>query len=630
LGVIVRSKSLLPILLAAVAAIGLTAVAAPVSAAAPVFNVKTYGATANDSTNDTPAINKAIAAANQAGGGIVEVPSGTFTAGSSIHMMSNVTIQLDAGSVVKGTATGYDKREANPNDQYQDQGHSYFHDAMIWGDRLTNIAFVGSGTLDGGGNFITGNPKDGQADKIVSLTRCNGLTISGITLKRGGHFGMLTNGCTNITSDHLTIDTADNRDGWNVINATNVTITNITVHANDDALVFKSDWALGQTLNNGNVSVTNANLSAVCCNALMFGSETCGNFTHYRFNHITITGAHKSGLGIVSVDGAKISDVVYNDVTMSGTWSPILLRVESRLRCGGTPTTGSISDIHYINVTGTAAGKFSPTIWGQPGHRVSNVTFDNVKLTLPGGHAAMDPYAIPSNDGHYDPANISDRPAYGWYMHEASNIHFTNSAVTLDKADARPAIVVNPGDNITFDHMTAQIGSGQPFDAGFKDTAGYCVTNSTTATGKAWRINTNNSTKSCPVAGDSLLSQGRPVLASSEGGSGYVATNAVDGNSATRWASISHVDPQWIRVDLGATKAISKVSLQWDLSCATAYQVQTSNDASTWTTAYTTTTGKGGTEDLALTASGRYVRMYGTARCRDAGYSLQEFRVYGH
>src|SRR5437879_2222249 len=97
------------------AVVGLTAVAMPASAATPVFNVKTYGATANDSSNDTPAFNKAIAAANKSGGGIVEVPAGTFTAGSSIHMMSNVTIQLDAGSLVKGTPSGYDAKEPNPN-----------------------------------------------------------------------------------------------------------------------------------------------------------------------------------------------------------------------------------------------------------------------------------------------------------------------------------------------------------------------------------------------------------------------------------------------------------------------------------------------------------------------------------
>jgi hypothetical protein len=130
-------------------------------------------------------------------------------------------------------------------------------------------------------------------------------------------------------------------------------------------------------------------------------------------------------------------------------------------------------------------------------------------------------------------------------------------------------------------------------------------------------------------SGGTLLSQGRPVVASSEGGSGYVATNAVDGSTATRWASVSHIDPQWIRVDLGATKSISDVRLTWDVSCATTYRIETSTDDSTWTQVYSTTTGDGAVDDLPLTASGRYVRMFGSVRCRDAGYSLREFQVFG-
>ena len=260
---------------------------------------------------------------------------------------------------------------------------------MIWGNSLTNIGFTGSGTIDGGGHFATGNPKSGQADKLISLTRCNGLTVSGITLQNGGHFAILTNDCNNITSDHLTISTAADRDGWNVISAQHVHITNLIDSSNDDALVFKSDWALGQTLPSGDVTVDNAKLSAGCCNALMFGSETCGNFTGYTFTDITITHAGKSGLGMVSMDGANISDVTYNGVTMSGTDSPIMEKIGTRKRCGGTPGVGSISDIHYENVTGTSAGAYSPTLWGQSSHEISNVTFDNVHLTLPGGHGTM-------------------------------------------------------------------------------------------------------------------------------------------------------------------------------------------------------------------------------------------------
>lgn len=465
-------------------------------AATPVFNVKNYGATGNGSSNDAGAVNKAIAAANSAGGGIVEFPSGTYKIGASVHMMSNVTLNLESGSTLMGTSSGYDAPESNPYDKYQDFGHSHFHDAMIWGNNLTNIGFTGSGTIDGGGHFATGNPKTGQADKLISLTRCNGLTVSGITLHNGGHFAMLTNDCSNITSDHLTISTAADRDGWNVINAQHVHITNITDSSNDDSLVFKSDWALGQTLNSGDVTVDNAKLSAQCCNALMFGSETCGNFTGYTFTNIDITHAGKSGLGMVSMDGANISNVTYDGVTMSGTASPIMEKIGSRKRCGGSPGVGSISDIHYENITGTSAGAYSPTLWGESGHDISDVTFDNVHLTLPGGHAAMST-GVPSDNGDYNPNSIGTRPAYGFYLHYVTGISFTNSSVAFSSNDGRPAFIANSAGPVTFDHVTAESGSGSPFDVGFQSVKGYCVSNSTNSKGGALKVNATGSTSGC-------------------------------------------------------------------------------------------------------------------------------------
>jgi hypothetical protein len=143
----------------------------------------------------------------------------------------------------------------------------------------------------------------------------------------------------------------------------------------------------------------------------MFGSETCGDFSNYWFSHITITGAGKSGLGMVSVDGAHISNVHYDDITMSGTAAPITEKIEARRRCGANPGTGTIRDIHYSNITGTTAGAFSPTLWGQPGYEIRDVTFRNVHLTLPGGHSAMDPNVPPSDSGDYNPISLSTRPA---------------------------------------------------------------------------------------------------------------------------------------------------------------------------------------------------------------------------
>jgi beta-glucanase (GH16 family) len=125
-----------------------------------------------------------------------------------------------------------------------------------------------------------------------------------------------------------------------------------------------------------------------------------------------------------------------------------------------------------------------------------------------------------------------------------------------------------------------------------------------------------------------LLSQGHPATASSLEQSVFPASNAVDGNTGTRWSS-AFSDPQWIRVDLGATHSVSRIVLNWEAAYGRAFQIQTSNDGSTWTSIYSTTTGTGGVQNLSVSGSGRYVRMFGTQRATPYGYSLWEFQVYG-
>ena len=128
--------------------------------------------------------------------------------------------------------------------------------------------------------------------------------------------------------------------------------------------------------------------------------------------------------------------------------------------------------------------------------------------------------------------------------------------------------------------------------------------------------------------GATLLSQGHPATASSTENATFPAANAVDGNTGTRWSS-AFSDPQWIRVDLGAAHTVNRVVLNWEAAYAKAFQLQTSIDGVTWTTIYTTTIGTGGIQDLSVTGSGRYVRMNGTQRATQYGYSLWEFQVYG-
>ena len=147
-----------------------------------------------------------------------------------------------------------------------------------------------------------------------------------------------------------------------------------------------------------------------------------------------------------------------------------------------------------------------------------------------------------------------------------------------------------------------------------------------TCTGSAkqiWKL-PSDTVSSC---GTTNIALHRPATASSEQGPSWPSSDATDGNLSTRWSS-EFSDPQWLEVDLGSTRPICRIALDWETAYAKAFQIQVSNGNSTWTTIYSTVTGTGGTQTLQVFGSGRYIRIYGTARATQYGYSLRDFQVY--
>jgi hypothetical protein len=136
----------------------------------------------------------------------------------------------------------------------------------------------------------------------------------------------------------------------------------------------------------------------------------------------------------------------------------------------------------------------------------------------------------------------------------------------------------------------------------------------------------DSSAQPTPEAGS--LSLNKPATASSNENVGYPASYAVDGDPKNRWSS-AFADPQWLSVDLGAAHSVSRVVLSWEAAYGKAYQIQTSTDGKTWSTAFSTTTGDGGVDDVRFSArTARYVRMLGTTRGTPYGYSLWDFAVH--
>ena len=127
------------------------------------------------------------------------------------------------------------------------------------------------------------------------------------------------------------------------------------------------------------------------------------------------------------------------------------------------------------------------------------------------------------------------------------------------------------------------------------------------------------------------IAVGKPVKASSavtRDGTTHRAEFAVDGNPATRWSS-EFSDPQWLAIDLGAPTEISRVELVWERAAGKAFSIQVSSDGENWRDVYTTDKGSGVMDKIHFApVTTRWVRIFGTKRTTEFGYSLWEFRVF--
>eukprot|EP01123_Difflugia_compressa_P015040 TRINITY_DN8256_c0_g1_i1.p1 TRINITY_DN8256_c0_g1~~TRINITY_DN8256_c0_g1_i1.p1 ORF type:complete len:403 (-),score=58.39 TRINITY_DN8256_c0_g1_i1:46-1230(-) len=120
----------------------------------------------------------------------------------------------------------------------------------------------------------------------------------------------------------------------------------------------------------------------------------------------------------------------------------------------------------------------------------------------------------------------------------------------------------------------------------------------------------------------------KPCLASGTDSPDRTCDKAFDGDFTTRWSS-NYTEQNWIYVDLGSEMNINLVKLYWEDAYAKGFQIQISNDQTTWKTVYENDQGVGGLSSIPLSGvSAQWVKMYAYVRATDWGYSLWEFQIY--
>jgi len=425
------------------------------------YSVKDFGAVGNGLADDTPAINDAIAKCNAAGGGTVKFPAGKYAAGS-IHLKSNVRLLLDNDAVIFGLAGAFEAPEPNEFSKYQDGGHSHFHDSLLYGENVENVAIIG-GKINGG-SIGHGDPKpgSGNGDKLITIKVGRNLDFENITHEKGGHFCYLLNDCTGVTLNGVVIK--ESRDAVDLMGCSNVQIhdCNFTGCA-DDTIGVKSDYALGRRINSANIYVWDSYFESGC-NGLQFGSETAGDFHNVNFWNIRIGRAMKAGIGITTGDSAVVDGVNYSNIVVRGAACPIYFLVWDRMRTGEPGAkVGTIKNVHLQNVTitGCVPGRQGPvqtaTISGWKECCLENIVLENVKINYPGDYTnAAAAEIVPPYPRDYSPRSFGLRPAAGLYVRHIKGLTLKNFQITFDKPDARPTLIISDADGLTLDNFNGQ------------------------------------------------------------------------------------------------------------------------------------------------------------------------------
>lgn len=467
----------------------------PERSGGPVFDVRALGAAGDGKTVDTSAVNKAIAAAAEAGGGIVRFPAGAYLC-YSIHLKSNVTLLLEPGSAIvagstpmEGTSTGgYDAAEPNPAaDHYQDYGHTHFHNSLIWGEGLHDVAIVGPGLIWGKG-LSRGEGHDtpraeapGVGNKTIALKNCRNVLLRDFAILQAGHFGLLATGVDNFTLDNLLIDT--NRDGVDLDCCNNTRVSNCSINSPfDDALVPKSSYALGYPRVTENLTISNCYLTGAYevgslldgtrkkfppgarvphTGRIKFGTESNAGFRNITVSNCVFEGSN--GIALESVDGARLEEVTFTGITMRDcSHAPLFLRLGSRMRGPRDLTVGKLRRVILSNIVSTnSASRLCAIVSGIPGHSIEDIKISDVYLEHQGGGtlrmAELEPQEFA---GKYpEPNMFGPMPAHGFFIRHARNLEFTNVEIACAKPDQRPAIIIEDAEGMDFFRLKTPAGA---------------------------------------------------------------------------------------------------------------------------------------------------------------------------
>ena len=353
----------------------------PLVLCAASYDVRTYGALGDATTLDTGAIQRAIDAANAAGGGIVNLPAGRFLSGT-LTLKSNVTLHLSPGATLLGSSR---MEDYNPKH-------------LIYAQGVHNIAIEGGGTIDGQGDaFFDKDLKPlPRPSPLIEIRDSHGVRIQDVTILKAPAWTIHPKNCDDVKIRGVSLLNnlrAINTDGIDIDSSRNVIVSDCHIEAGDDCIVLKTTnrGGAGPQAQPPTENVTVANCVLVsAASALKLGTESFADFRHCAFSNCVIRDS-RTGIALLAKDGGTMEDIRFSDIEITtlpkwgqGVEWPIEIDIDKRTAAS---RLSRIRDVSFNGITIYTKGRV--LVEGTPESPIERVSFRDVLMRM-GGYERID------------------------------------------------------------------------------------------------------------------------------------------------------------------------------------------------------------------------------------------------